>query len=244
MIFCRHPSPNVSLRTALATGALGLLVSGVLGCEALLSPSQYGEVRVALIVDDGTPIGRAPVTLYTGQRPMEYAATDETGTYTFERVPPGLYGVLAGLPDTLHAMAEAPYLVEDDLLIEAGATRSVTLTLVSCRGSLIVTVRDESGRPASGVPVTAYRSFGSPRTEATGTDGTRTFMALPCGEYGVKVEPTAQYTPVPGRGSSFVDGLHVTREPPTASAVLRVRLAGAATSAHAAMAPDSRITTP
>jgi hypothetical protein len=240
----RHCPESTSFRAALSSGAFGLLVCGILGCEALLSPPRYGQVRVTLAVDVGTPIDNAPVTLYTGQRPMGYGLTDGAGTYTFERVPPGVYGVIATLPDTLRGMAGTTYLVDDDLRIGPGASEAVTLTLVSCFGSLHVTVRDETGRLASGVSVSAYRSFGSPRTEPTGSDGTRTFTALPCGEYGVKVEPTSQYAPVTGQGGSYVDGLRLSREQPIASAVLRVHATGAASSVRAEGVRESLLTKP
>ena len=180
----------------------------------MLSPNQYGEVRVTVTAVGGAPVAGVPVTLYTGPRPIEYAHTDAAGVYTFERVTKGNYGVLAGLPRGFGDPTDAPYLVEDDLDVEPDARRDVAFTLVPCTGVLTVAVRDGSGRPVAGARVILYDAVTTVDTQPTGADGVWRFEHLACGEYGVRLEPAAGYTITAGRGTSFLDGLRITRSTP------------------------------
>jgi hypothetical protein len=196
---------------ALPLAALPLTLTA---CESLLSPPQYAQVDVAIATTSGDPVPDVPVNLYTGQRPLEYAATNAAGVYTFERVPPGLYGVTITVPQGLGDGA-SPYLSQDDLRIERGDRRTVTFTLTPCHGSLLVTVRDASGG-AVDVPITLYAAAGIRDSARTAADGTHRFSSVACGTYGVRLEPNTGYVVTPGAGTAYQEGLRLT---PTVSSL-------------------------
>lgn len=228
---CASPRPAKHRLTVLA-----LLVAS-LGCESvLLSPPQYGEVHVTVTTDAGAPVPDIPLTLYTGQRPIEYAKSDLAGSYTFQRVPRGSYGVLATVPAGTGDLGDS-YLVRDGLEMTPGVRRTVAFTLARCEGAIIVAVREVSGEPAIGVPLTLYSSAGVLDTARSAQDGTHRFASVTCGEYGVQLGENPGYTLTPGRGGSYLDGIRLTRVSPpfTASfavqrcrATLRVRAVDAA----------------
>jgi hypothetical protein len=194
-----------------------LALAAVGGCEAMLSPNQYGEVRVTVTTAAGAPVEGVPVTLYTGARPIEYAHTDAGGVYLFERVTRGNYGVLAGLPRGFGDRTDAPYLVQDNIDVLPDARRDIAFTLVPCTGTLTVAVRDKAGRPVAGARVILYDAQTTVDAQATGADGTWRFESVSCGEYGVRLEPIAGYTITAGRGTSYLDGLRISQTSPTIS---------------------------
>lgn len=208
-----------------------------LGCESLLlSPPQYGEVHVTVTTDAGAPVPDIPLTLYTGQRPIEYAKSDAAGNYTFERVPPGNYGVVATVPEGTGDRGDS-YIVRDRLEMRPGERRTVAFTVARCEGAIIVSVREASGQPAIGVPLALYSSAGVLDSARTALDGTHRFSSVTCGEYGVQVGENPGYTLTPGRGGSYLDGIRVTRVSPSLTvsfpvqrcrAAIRVRAVDAA----------------
>ncbi|NUO38774.1 MAG: carboxypeptidase regulatory-like domain-containing protein [Gemmatimonadaceae bacterium] len=111
----------------------GALLSGVVACEAVLvTPSRYGTLHVSVTMASGAPLADLGIVLYTGVRPMEYAATDESGQYTFERVPPGNYGVVGAMPAGLCDERGSTTMVKDNLDMPPGFDRVVTFTLHPC----------------------------------------------------------------------------------------------------------------
>lgn len=195
------------------------------GCEAILSPSRYGEVRVTIATASGAPAPGAAVVLYTGQRPIEYAYTDAAGVYLFERVTAGNYGVVARLPRGFVNLGGGPSVVQDDLQVAPGARREVAFSVLACSGTVTVTVRNESGAPAVGVQVILYDAVSTLDAQPTGADGVRRFASVPCGEFGVRLEERAGYVVTPGRGTSFVDGLRISPTVPDVAVSLSVRSA-------------------
>ena len=194
-----------------------------LGCESLLlSPPQYGEVQVTVTTDAGAPVPNIPLTLYTGQRPIEYAKSDVAGNYTFQRVPPGNYGVVATVPEGAGDLENA-YLVRDGLDVGPGARRTAAFTVARCEGWISVSVRDYSSAPAVSVPVTLYTSAGALDSARTASDGVHRFASLTCGEYGVQLGENPGYTLIPGRGRSYLDGIRVTRVSPSTAVSLAVQ---------------------
>ena len=187
------------------------MILASLGCEPLLlSPPQYGNVQVSVTTETGVPLPGVVVNLYTGQRPIEYAQTDAAGAYTFTNVPPGNYGVVATVPDSLANIGET-FAYRDNLIVSPGARLSTAFTFARCTGSVVVSVLDATGEPAAGVPVTLYSTAGVVESVPTMTDGVRRFSAIRCGEYGVRLGENAGYTLTEGRGSSFIDGARLTQ---------------------------------
>ena len=215
--------PWTRTRSASACAAAIVLWLGTAGCfEPLLSPSQYATVRVTTSTPDGTPVPEVRLTLYTGQRPIEYAVSDADGGYVFERVPPGNYGVLAHFPDEFRDPSESPYLVKDALFVEAGEEVSVVMSQSRCVGAVTLTVRDSTGRPGRAVPVSLYSSDGPVAQGVTDAAGGARFAGLSCREYGITLGASASCTLVAGRGRSFADGVAVTRARPEAAVTLTV----------------------
>jgi hypothetical protein len=111
----------------------GVLLLAGTGCEPILvTPSRYGTLRVSITMESGAPVAGLGIVLYTGVRPMEYSATDDAGQHTFERVPPGNYGVLGAMPAGLCDERGSAALVRDDLDMTPGLERAVTFTLHPC----------------------------------------------------------------------------------------------------------------
>jgi hypothetical protein len=215
------------VRIAAAVAALIAMATACACFEAMLSPSQYSTIRVMTSDPDGVPVGDVRLTLYTGQRPMEYAATDGAGEHLFERVPPGNYGVLAQFPDEFRDQLESPYLARDNLVVEKGSALLVPMTQARCVGSVLLTVRDVTGRPGTGIPATLYDADGDVGTKTTSSDGTARFDDLHCRQYGVKLGAATTCTIASGRGSSFVDSIPVTRRAPSAAVTLTAQSCGA-----------------
>ncbi len=198
------------------------LIFASLGCEPLLlSPPQYGDVQVSVTSGAGVPLPGVLVNLYTGQRPIEYAQTDATGAYTFMNVPPGNYGVVATVPDSLADIGD-PFAYRDNLVVTPGVRLTAAFTFARCTGSIVVSVLDATGLPAGGVPVTLYSTVGVVGSLPTATDGLSRFSAIRCGEYGVRLGENAGYTLTDGRGSSFIDGARLTPGNPDLALSFRV----------------------
>ena len=221
------PAASALARRTCTSAAAGVLVGGAAACfEPLLSPPQYATVQVTTSTPDGAPVPEVRLTLYTGQRPIEYAVSDAEGMYRFERVPPGNYGVVAQFPDEFRDLTEAPYLVRDALTVRRGDAVVVAMQQARCVGSITLTVGDSSGRRAVGIPASLYTSEGPVQQGVTDATGTTRFLELRCREYGVALGPSATCTIGAGRGSSFADGIAVRRARPDASVALTVARCG------------------
>jgi hypothetical protein len=114
--------------------AVGLvLLAGALACEPLLlGPSRYGEVYVTIATASGEVVPDVPIVLYTGARPIEYARTDASGSFLFQRVPADNYGVLGEMPAGMCNPDGSRTLVTDDLDVVPGERRLVPFTIRPC----------------------------------------------------------------------------------------------------------------
>ncbi len=179
------------------------------GCSSLLSDGHdYGKIRVEAVTPEGEPVAGLPLTLYQATRPIAYAATDVHGRYVFEFVPFGNHGVLAG---ALEGYTFTSPSVQDGLIIgDNGGELEVRFTLSQCQGAIGITVMDQLGDPVPGARLVLY-SDGPElnRFAESGADGTAEYLEVPCGEYGISVDPPEGYSVVEGQGSSFRDGIVV-----------------------------------
>ena len=134
-------------------GTLGWVATMIFigGCETVFAgPSLYSTVPVTVTTRAGAPIPGVALELYTGQRAIGYATTDPAGQFTFERVPPGLYGVRA-IPPSGYATKESlvrgtPTTVIDNLHIGADTAAPQRFVFLQVgTGSVTVTVRSTDG---------------------------------------------------------------------------------------------------
>lgn len=196
-----------------AFGALATLA----GCEAMLTrPILYGTVRVVARSRSGVPLPGITVQLYTGQRPMGYSTTDDSGRATFSRVPPNEYGLVMGLrPDyaDLSELSAVPPGTQRDGIRVAGGTDTVVAFTFARRGNgaLEARVRDTGGAPLRGITVTFYSSVAVLREVRTDVNGLARMDTVPFGQYGAYVVPPDSLG-VPGSALLFADGLIVDRD--------------------------------
>ena len=126
-------APHRDLQVGRPALAIILLLAGALACEpALLGPPRYGELQVTIVTVAGAPLADSPVVLYTGARPIEYARTDASGEYLFERVPAGNYGVIGAMPAGMCNPDGSTTLVKDDLNVLPEERLLISLTIRPC----------------------------------------------------------------------------------------------------------------
>lgn len=78
---------------------IALFTIGLGACSDVYRPSyDYSEVLVAAVDGEGDPVPGVRLTLYIGWMHMGYGETRPDGTYRFDDVPSGIYGVEVGAP--------------------------------------------------------------------------------------------------------------------------------------------------
>ena len=201
------------LRQAASSGLLTLLLAG---CDSLLTkPTLYGSVTAQVSRRNGAPVRGAKLVLYTGQRPMGYAITDSSGSYTFLDVPEGVYGVLATPPagylKVEDISASAPTDVIDKLRVAAQGKLDARFTFLKAGlGTVVVQVNERDGTPVSQIPVTLYAPSGAIARGITDGAGRFAFDDVPYGNYGVFAVRPQLYldsgeTSLPSRAGLIVD---------------------------------------
>lgn len=206
----------MNFRAGLSAMLLGSAAIGLSACETLITkPTLYGTVRAEVLRRDGTPIPGSELQLYTGQRPMGYAASNAQGTFTFVDVPEGLYGVRA-VPPTGYVSAESivggtDAGFRDGLIIEAGKQANAQFTFLKIgMGSVVARVRDPNNQPVPNIPLTLYTSAGKFAEGVTNQSGTFTFAQVPLGNYGIFASRPVQYldsaeSSLPSRDGLLID---------------------------------------
>lgn len=175
---------------------------------------KIGPGTVEAVVRDqaGNPVAGADVELYAPSGVISRSRTGATGAATFSSVPFGTYGVFVFRPPAYRDIGESDRISVDGLVIEEGTTATATAELVRCTGSVQVRVADPRVGPASGFPVYLYMASGTLDSAKTAADGQVRFTTSRCGEFGVALGPApSDWTVTPGRGTSYIDGLRVTR---------------------------------
>jgi len=171
---------------------------GVLGCDAWLTkPPLTNTVEVIATRRNGDPVPGVALLLYTGQRPMAYATTGSDGTYRFEGVPQGFYGVFA-TPAEPYELKErtfgGPATDFVDGLVVANNTLSPVRFTFLKRGPGTVLARVVLD------------------TVVTDASGLATFLEVPFGAYGVAITRPLLYRSYRSLDDSlyaFRDGLFI-----------------------------------
>ena len=158
----------------------------------------------------GKPLPNIPVSLYSPTGTIQNGFTDATGSFAFDSVSLGNYGVFARKPAAYIDSAENALPQRDGLIIEQGTRRVASFSFALCVGSVKAIVRDSTGASVPGALLTFY---GPGRLDDLVLDATssKLFDALPCGVYGIRVRPPEGWTVTEGRGTSFADQLSVHR---------------------------------
>jgi hypothetical protein len=101
----RSSPPRAARAPTLRLAALVLLLL-VAGCSTLLPTSyRYATVDVSVTDENGSPVPRAGLLLYTGVRHMAIGTTDRSGHYRFEHVPADGYGIYLSVVPVGYVMA-------------------------------------------------------------------------------------------------------------------------------------------
>ena len=182
-----------------------------------------GRVEARVRDEAERPVADIPVGLYAPRGIVADARTDASGVARFEAVPYGNYGVFAIQPDSF-GVPNAPWVVQDGLLIDRGFVATPTLRLRRCQGRLAVTVRDESGGPLAGFTVRRFTTARVWPGVVSGADGVALLDGVICGEYGVYLESRPGYTVPWARDTAYVDGLRVTDGATRAATLRALRL--------------------
>lgn len=111
-------------RTGRWLGTLAIAAVWMSGCGDIFRPSyDYSRVRVTATDQNGEGVPGVRLTLYIGNLHLEYGETRRDGTYSFNFVPAGGYGVEAGAPAGYRlAPGALPYRVFD---VEKGEERDL-----------------------------------------------------------------------------------------------------------------------
>ena len=160
--------------------------------EWLTKPSLYNTVRVVVQQPGGDPIPGVQLVLYTGQRPMAYAATGANGDFTFLRVPQGTYGVQATPPNgyaTIESLIQAPpSTFVQDLIVANDTLAPVHFTfLKQGPGTVVAHVAGAGNAPLPGVPAILYSPASILSRGTTDALGNVAFNGVPFGVYGVQI---------------------------------------------------------
>ena len=193
-------------------------VQGLHVTRAPLSPVAFtflkqgpGTLSVAVRESDGTPVAGVTTYLFAPSGTKGGGITDTGGQVTFNAVPFGVYGIRVSRPDLYRSDTEPLFAVQDGFLVDEGSRDSATFRFSRCSGSVQLEVVDEGARPVAGFPVTLYNSTGTVTDTVTASSGSYTFSPLACREFGVRLRPLIGWTITEGRGSSFADGLRVSK---------------------------------
>lgn len=207
----------MSMRRIAALCIAASTLIGAAACESLVTkPSLYGTVTTQVLRRDSTPIPGAQVVLYTGQRPIGYATTDNNGAYKFIDVPDGVYGVRVTPPPGYLSAAEIvgggdTAVVRDALEMPERGNLLVRFRLLKRGpGTVSAYVENVDRQPMQGIRVVLYQSTGSVAEGVTNAEGFYKFGSVPLGNYGVFASRPPAFTdsaenPLPARDGFIVD---------------------------------------
>ena len=169
-----------------------------------------GQISVRVEEPDGSSVAQARVTLYRPQGTREEMESDPRGKAVFRSVPFGLWGVRVTPPEVYLDRGQTDF-TQDGIVMEEGSEEAATFTLEKCQGILRAEVLDRDGDPVASFPVTLYNASAVVEVGFTGIDGRRRFGPLLCRDFGLRLDPNPDWAFQEGRGTSFYDGILVTR---------------------------------
>jgi hypothetical protein len=182
-----------------------LLLIPLSACDSWVTkPSLYGTVDVVVATQAGEPVAAAALTLFTGQRPMGYAATDADGRHTFTRVPQGTYGVVAN-PPAGYALLESlirtePTNTVGNLVVANDTLSPVHFTFLKIGpGAVVAKIAQNTGAPIAGIPVTLYDPTAIRARVVSDAAGRAVFDPVPFGVYGVAIDRNIFFSDFPTR---------------------------------------------
>lgn len=181
-----------------------------------------GTAEVIVEDDEGERIADATVNFFgTTGGIFGSAVTNDTGAVRVTDIPWGPFGIAVPVPSAVGGTG-APDVWIAGLFMDGGHVERRTMVLPRCRGTIAVTVRDETNATVANYPVRAFnatRLFDAVQTDASGV---ATITGLRCGEYGAALWPEPGFEIDDVEGQAYVSGIVLTRDV-TRSVVLRVR---------------------
>ncbi len=169
-----------------------------------------GRVTATVREPEGAVVPEALVSLFSPLATFDEIRAGPTGTAVFENVPYGIWGVRVA-PPPLYLGEGETVLERDGIVVDEGSSEAVPFTLERCQGVVRVRLRTSAGKGVAGYPVNLYQGGGTVEEGLTGEDGEKAFGPLLCRTFGVGLLPLAGFELREGPGTSWQDGLKVTR---------------------------------
>jgi len=193
----------------------------VIGCSALTSEAVLqGRIAVEISTRQGLPLSDVRLTLFRGDRQIEYVRTDSLGRALFREVPRGSYGILAALEEPVRGLGALGIGTGQGnvqvVSIVGGEEAPVDFTLLKFgTGTFEASVRDNANLPLANVEIVAYTPTGFLGTKRSNSAGEVRFDSIPFGPFGAyAIVPESIGGPgVPpiNRQGMFFDAGHLER---------------------------------
>ena len=173
---------------------------------------KKGPGKITATVRDagGAAVPDALVSLFSPLATVQESPAGSSGTVVFEDVPYGVWGVRVAPPALYLGEGETVF-EQDGILVEEGSAETAAFALEPCLGTLGVRVGTAAGAAVAGYPVRLYQVGGTLEEGPTASDGVKTFGPLMCRTFGVALVPKQDWEFTEGPGTSWLDGLRVTR---------------------------------
>ena len=169
-----------------------------------------GRITATVREPGGAAVPDALVSLYSPLGTAQESPAGSTGAVVFDNVPYGIWGVRVAPPAVYLGEGETVF-EKDGIVIEEGAAESASFALERCLGTVRVRVRTAAGVGLAGYPVRLYQGGGTLEEGPTTSDGEKAFGPLLCRTFGVALVPREDWEFTEGPGTSWVDGIGVTR---------------------------------
>lgn len=180
-----------------------------------------GTAEVIVEDDEGARIPGVPVTFFSATGTIGTVITNDTGAVRATDIPFGAFGISVPVPSAIGGTG-APDVWIAGLFMDGGHVERRTMVLPRCRGTIAVTVRDQTNATVPGYPVRAFSATQIFDAVPTDPSGAAMITGLRCGEYGVAIRAQPGYEIDDVEGQAYLTGIVLTRDV-TRSVLLRVR---------------------